>query len=271
MVQTVNVEGKFMATIYHFVISSAKAPERRKSVETNFAALGLEPCFFEAIMGNELSKSELNTASKAEGLLTLGEIGCALSHLAIYKELLKSSEPYVFVFEDDARLTPDFIANLPKIQAFMARQNEPTVLSLHRIKGRVHPVYHIGASKWIMHALGGSTGHGYVINRQAAENILKAQTPIRFEIDAWEIYQKLCYISFYTTNFDFILIDKTLASQSLIDGISPKRHDLDVKIVKRIKGNMVNELYNQKSLGEKLLCQLHRLSRHVKELYYKEL
>jgi glycosyl transferase family 25 len=260
-----------MATMYHFVISSAKAPERRKSVEANFAALGLEPCFFEAIMGDELSKSELNKASKAEGLLTLGEIGCALSHLGIYKELLKSEEPYVFVFEDDARLTPEFVTAVPKIQAFMARQNAPTVLSLHRIRGRAHCVYQIAGNQWIMHALGGSTGHGYVLNRRAAENILKAQTPVRFEIDAWEIYQKLCYISFYTTNFDFILVDHALASQSLIDGISPKRHNLDAKIVKRIKGSMVSELYNQKSLGEKLQCQMHRLGRHVKELYYKEL
>ena len=79
-----------MTTMYHSIISSSKAPARRKSVEENFAALGLQPNFFEAIMGDELSQQELNTVSQADGLLTLGEIGCALSHLEIYKQLLRS-------------------------------------------------------------------------------------------------------------------------------------------------------------------------------------
>ncbi len=260
-----------MTTMYHSIISSSKAPARRKSVEENFAALGLQPNFFEAIMGDELSQQELNTVSQADGLLTLGEIGCALSHLEIYKQLLRSSEPYIFIFEDDARLTREFVRAIPAIQRFMAGQDKPTVLSLHRIRGHVHPVFRLDSEKRILHVLAGSTGHGYVINRQAAANILKAQTPLRFEIDAWAIYQKLCYITFYTTDFDFIQVDKALAARSLIDEISPKRHKLDSKIVKRLKDRQIRELYGQKSLQEKLLCQLFRLGRHIQALYYQEI
>ena len=43
----------------HSIINAAKAAERSESVSRNFHDLGIEPNFFEAIMGNELNETQL--------------------------------------------------------------------------------------------------------------------------------------------------------------------------------------------------------------------
>ena len=65
----------------HSIINAAKAAERSESVSRNFHDLGIEPNFFEAIMGNELNETQLKECRGDNGLLTIGEVGCVLSHL----------------------------------------------------------------------------------------------------------------------------------------------------------------------------------------------
>ena len=72
--------------------------------------MGTSAKFFDAIMGYEISKEQLEEYSEADNLLTLGEIGCALSHLGTYRRLLDTEEKCAFIFEDDTCLTEEFIA-----------------------------------------------------------------------------------------------------------------------------------------------------------------
>lgn len=70
----------------HSIINAAKAAERSESVSRNFHDLGIEPKFFEAIMGNELNETQLKECRGDNGLLTIGEVGCVLSHLKVCKD-----------------------------------------------------------------------------------------------------------------------------------------------------------------------------------------
>ena len=94
-----------MMDFFHYVISAEQATERRNKIIEHFKRWGIEPNFFQAIMGNQLSENQLKQLTQDEGLLTKGEIGCALSHLGTYRRLLETEEKCAFIFEDDTCLT----------------------------------------------------------------------------------------------------------------------------------------------------------------------
>lgn len=256
-----------MEPFYHYVISAKQATDRRKAMEEHFAQWGLQPNFFEAIMGNKLTKEEIKQAVDDHGLLTVGEIGCSLSHLGVYKKLLESTEPYVLVMEDDARLSQEFFELAPNIKKFLDSCNEPTVLILYKVKGHTKEIYKLTDNSSVLRALAGSAAHGYIINRQAAENILEAQTPVKFEIDAWAIYQKLLYINLYCMNRKLVYLDEEKAANSVIDKIS-FRHTRSSAEIKKQKDASIAKLYNGFSVGKKCQIQAYRLLRHIQELYY---
>lgn len=107
-----------------YVISLARRPAKRKTALERIAAAGLSRVIcFDAVDGRELSAGTL----EARGIsvytgwklpdspcrffsrsLKWGEIGCALSHHAIWELAAASSEPAVLVLEDDVELLPDF-------------------------------------------------------------------------------------------------------------------------------------------------------------------
>lgn len=252
---------------FHFVISAKQATERRSKIIEHFKQWGIEPNFFQAIMGNQLSENQLKQLTQDEGLLTKGEIGCALSHLGVLRKLLDSQEKYVFVFEDDARLNQKFFTLLPNIKDFMEHEEEPAVLILYKVKAHTKRYFKFNETDAILRAMAGSAAHGYVINRKAAENILKVQTPLKFEIDAWAIYQKLNLLKIYCTNCKLVYLDEEQAKKSLIDQIGTRKTRSSVN-VKRIKDKHVKKIYNELSGKEKMMIQIRRLQRHVQELYY---
>ena len=85
--------------------------ERRKSIEENLRELGLEYTMIEAVDGKAISPSELlKVYSKKKSMkwtgreLNLGEIGCTLSHLKVYKQIVSEDIPEALVLEDDILL-----------------------------------------------------------------------------------------------------------------------------------------------------------------------
>lgn len=257
-----------MDHFFHYVISDKPLSKRKQRMLDRFAKWGLQPNFFDAIMGNRLSKEELQKYSASEGLLTLGEIGCALSHLGVYRKFLESKEPCVYVFEDDAKITDEFVALQPKIQQFMEEQKKPTVLVLCAINGRKRACRKLNDQISIMRSLAGTRAHAYVLNRSAARNLLKAQTPVKIELDAWAIYQKLGFIRLFCLNKNVVGLDEELEKASTIDQIAT-RHTRDAKVIQRIKDKHVKNWFHHLTTTEKIAFFGRRISRHIKELYYE--
>ncbi|WP_455788385.1 glycosyltransferase family 25 protein [Acidaminococcus fermentans] len=257
-----------MNHFYHYVISAPDIMKRRKAQIDAFGAWGMRPHFFDAIMGNQLSSEQLEKVAAKENFLTVGEIGCALSHLGVYQKLLESREKCVYVFEDDALLTEDFINLQPQIQQFMEDQTAPTVLLLFNICGYERRIRRISQDVSIMKCLGGTRAYAYVLNRPAALNLLKAQMPVKIELDAWAIYQKMGFIRLYCLNKNVVQLNKALDEDSLIDNIDD-RLGRDGKRVKRIKDKHVYNWYRQLTMTEKIRFFGRRISRHIKELYYE--
>lgn len=256
-----------MMDFFHYVISAEQATERRNKIIEYFKQRGIVPNFFQAIMGNQLSEEQLKQLTDDDGLLTKGEIGCALSHLGTYRRLLETEEKCAFIFEDDTCLTKEFIAVQPKIYQFMAEQTIPSVLLLYPIRGHKKKLLTIGRDISIMRCLTGSGAYAYVLNRQAAINLLRAQTPVKIEMDAWGIYQRMGFVDLYCLDKPVILLDKVLNDDSIIDKISDRRA-VDRSNVSFLKKRIVKSWFDHFTIQEKMKFYKRRIGRHIKELYY---
>ncbi|ACR02366.1 glycosyltransferase family 25 protein [Thauera aminoaromatica] len=182
-----------------FIINLPEAVERRQRVSGHLAALGLDATVIEAVRGSTLSVAE--RASVADDprsvgrygrVLTPGELGCAMSHVRAYEQLLCSGHQFGLILEDDAVLLPD-VANLlvsaenclwlqsphPRlllmtpIRAFLARGAVPFAAGYRRVKVR---------RAW--------EGYGYLVNRAAADAMRRINSPAWLSADDWVAYRR---------------------------------------------------------------------------------
>lgn len=105
-----------------FIISLPNSP-RRKVIEERFNALNIPFEFFDAVYGKELSEDEISKVDREYSIsrfatkkpLTLGEIGCAMSHIKLYEHIVKNNLQEVIIFEDDAIISQDFLKILKAV------------------------------------------------------------------------------------------------------------------------------------------------------------
>ncbi|HID7485450.1 TPA: glycosyltransferase family 25 protein [Morganella morganii] len=91
-----------------YVISLKEELARRKNIKTQLDNLNIKFEFFDAIdlrSANSLDlKDKCKNKTNLNRKLTSGEIGCALSHINIYKRIISNEEDWSWVIEDDALL-----------------------------------------------------------------------------------------------------------------------------------------------------------------------
>lgn len=112
-----------------YVISLATDAARRARMAAQFDRLGLAYRFFDGVDGRALPAAALEAAAPPRrrrywSHLTAGEIGCALSHLAVIRAIAAAPDPFALVLEDDVVLEP----HLPRLLADLAAK--PPVFDL---------------------------------------------------------------------------------------------------------------------------------------------
>lgn len=101
-----------------FMINLARRPERRQQMERSFKELGLTVEYFEAVDGQIIDDDYLeeNGIEHLPGYadpyhnrpMTLGEIGCFLSHYQIWEKQVALGLKEILILEDDIRFEPYF-------------------------------------------------------------------------------------------------------------------------------------------------------------------
>ena len=93
-----------------FVVSLARASDRRAAMGRHLEALGLSFEITDAVDGKALSKAELDTLMNCPAGVSLspGDVGCYMSHINIYRQIVDRNIPLALVLEDDASLSPGF-------------------------------------------------------------------------------------------------------------------------------------------------------------------
>lgn len=188
-----------------FVINLARAKDRRKRIQQQFASVGLEPEYYEAIDGRHLTEehyAEVDRLERRRRGLKPQPDGCIanwLSQRQVMREVVENGPETIAILEDDAELSPDF----PRVLAAL----ECCHVSFDIVKlNRRRP------SKAFIPYKQLSTGHkigrvryhdsgteGYVITRDAARHFLKTTPKMMWELDQainsyWENGMNVYYL-----------------------------------------------------------------------------
>ncbi|APW45077.1 glycosyltransferase family 25 protein [Rhodoferax antarcticus] len=88
-----------------FVVSLKTATDRRAALKSHLDDLGIRFEWFDAIRGDQLSlpyRQQVNPV----GNMSPGQLGCYLSHIHIYEQIIAQALPVALILEDDAVLHP---------------------------------------------------------------------------------------------------------------------------------------------------------------------
>ncbi len=177
-------------------IISLKNTWRKKLIVKACEKLKLDYVFFDAIDGEALSEDEINkvyneknTLSYKKMPLTRGEIGCALSHLGVYKKMLKERIKTMLILEDDTILG-EYVKQGMQTVHYLPKNWDILFLgySIYLKKNHyaryIFPIkklpFNFKIAKPIV-TLGGA--YAYVINQKAAKKILNMIKPLSRPLD----------------------------------------------------------------------------------------
>jgi glycosyl transferase family 25 len=176
-----------------FVINLEKDHARRESMQKQLDDLQLAFEFFPGVLGSALSAKELaecydDKKAKSHQCMTLvpAHIGCSLSHVNVYREIISRNLPCALILEDDVVLpktTPDLI---PKVFNAMNVSN-PEVILLSpaecNIKSKLKR--NIGHDIFLAPFKSGYFTSSYIITNTGARALLKELFPIANHADCW--------------------------------------------------------------------------------------
>lgn len=174
------------------IISLETALARRRLMAAQLEFPGLpDHEFVAAVDGRQLAGEQLDAiydadlAARHDRALTPPEIGCAASHLEVYRRIVATHLPAALVLEDDALLGHQLPAVLGRVLATLDAAAPRIVLLSHVARyskwggGRLDKLHRLYRP---YEAFG---AHAYVITRAGAEAMLQAMRPIRTVADDW--------------------------------------------------------------------------------------
>lgn len=162
-----------------YLVNLDRSPGRLDFMRRQFEALGLAVERVAAVDG-----STIDLAPYADSGLTPGEVGCFLSHRAIWEKLLRSDDDHALVLEDDVRLStelPELLSNLSWIPETAG------VVKLDMAGGRIgvgKSACNVpGARKlWLLRTMHTGTA-GYIVSRAYAAKLIEESAGLKEAVD----------------------------------------------------------------------------------------
>lgn len=170
-----------------YVINLDRDAERLESVRGNLASLGLAFERLPAVVGKEVPDWEQLVDLPAYAWRNrldaprAGEVGCYLSHLKVLETFLRTDAPWCVVLEDDVEVLPACVDVLRSL----SEKNDWDLVKLFNFhsgmpvrKRALGPDHHL-----VVHLARTTSSAAYVVNRRAAETLLKSMRPISEQVD----------------------------------------------------------------------------------------
>ena len=170
-----------------YVINLDRDVERMASIRANLEALGLPFERLSAVMGKDVPEWEklvdLPTYAWRNRLdiPRAGEVGCYLSHLKAMETFLRSDAPWCVVLEDDVEVLPSCMTVLRSL----TEKDDWDLVKLFNFHSGM-PVKKrelVGGHRLVAHLTRTTSSAAYVVNRRAAETLLKSMRPISEQVD----------------------------------------------------------------------------------------
>ncbi len=182
-----------------FIISLLNNSERRKEILSQCYKLKLDVEIYNAIEGATLSPDflENEVVDYPRCKLTLGVIGCALSHRKVYERIIKEGLSCALILEDDAHINSELINTLNQIELNVPSQENSLYLLTPPESYYKNKVIKLGNDVTFHKVCYASLTMGYVVTQRAAQSLVKINTPIRWESDSWAYFNRLYGINIY--------------------------------------------------------------------------
>ena len=185
-----------------YIVNLKQSNERRRNIinEVNKQNI-INYEIIDAIDGNKLSEEELETFtfSNKKNLntwgpkLTSSQIGCALSHIKIYKKFLKSNYEFAFILEDDAIFIRKFDTELKNL-IIKNLKFKKQILLLSELKEFLTNPLDSNQRYEIVNVTNAFFTHSYIINREAAKSIINFNYPLKTVADNFVFFKIYCGI-----------------------------------------------------------------------------
>lgn len=180
-----------------FLINLDKNLERLAKCDAQLVNLGVEYERFPGILGKDLPSEEKKRCVNrflwwchAGRKVMDGEIGCALSHLKIYDRIQREMLPFVCILEDDVIVDRRFPEQLERVGMWID-PSLPQVVLLSNHNGIS------GDDGDFIEVARASYTEAYVITLVAAQQIGRANFPLRVAADSWAWFKSHCGIRLY--------------------------------------------------------------------------
>ncbi|WP_437613307.1 glycosyltransferase family 25 protein [Erwinia sp. V71] len=171
-----------------FIVNLPDSVERRKSMQNQCEQLGLEAEFFNAIHGKYLSPTEVNQHTRMlSEVRTAGELGCAMSHISLYRSIVEQNIPIALILEDDVVLSSDIAKVLADIEQQISGRE---IVLLNQAKQYLNRPIHQFDRHTVYPVAEADLTCSYVITRDAAETLLSFLYPVWLVADRWPLIRQ---------------------------------------------------------------------------------
>lgn len=177
-----------------FIINLVESVERKEVMIQQLSRSGIKDYeFLNAVRGTKLTIKELKFSYNERKayrhlhrILSLNEVGCALSHQMVYERMLKDHIDKALVFEDDVRLE----GNFPELMGLLESLTLENCVVKLDCRDTIRPFkpheIRLSQNYSLQHPLNKMRfTWGYYIDIQAAKNLHRSFYPIFTEADDW--------------------------------------------------------------------------------------
>ena len=238
-----------------FVINLKRAVERRQYITTQLTKIIQEFEFVEGIDWKDINPYSLSQTARHIKIknsfrtMTLGQMGCNLSHRKILNWLVGSSERMIAVLEDDVRVSRDFPEVLDAIVKTQHRFDILFLGSRFTTKGLVDLIPLNDDFYFSLSRAKEKGAWGYVITKEAAKEFLRILPEVTGPIDDALHAYYLHGLKTYILNPQIVFHEEEGKRYSYNTEIKLERLVLKEEIMRSI--SLFYELYSHKTQFKK--------------------
>ncbi len=208
----------------------------------------------DAVDGNKLSENDLrkltfknkNFNNPWNSKMSPSQIGCALSHIKIYKKFISSEFKFAMILEDDAIFLQDFNEKLKKF-IFENFTFKKQIMLLSPLKEFNAKALDAENDYEIVNVTNAFFTHAYIINKNAAKSILAFNYPVKTIADNFVFFNIYCGVKLTGLNPFLIDQDKNNFKTSIHSDEKVEKIFLIRRFIYKIKNKILKKLTNYKS------------------------
>tara|TARA_B100000902_G_scaffold379478_1_gene413840 strand:+ start:1176 stop:1922 length:747 start_codon:yes stop_codon:yes gene_type:complete len=238
-----------------YVVNLKRDEERRKNIINEIEKQNIKNYeIIDAVDGNELNEYELDTLTfknkkkfnQWNSKMSPSQIGCALSHIKIYKKFINTDFKLAFILEDDAIFLKNFEI---KIKKFILKnfKYKKQIMLLSELKEFYPKAIDTNDGYEIVNVSNAFFTHGYIINREAAKSIVSFNFPVKTVADNFVFFKIYCGVKITGLNPFLLKQDTINFKSSIIWGKRDKKVFLIRRSFYKIKNKILKKFINFKT------------------------